>query len=207
MAATSFSFPRPVSPTKPNPHPYAIKTTSTALLSRSNSSPQHPPNHGRNYYVPTSPSPSASPSPTRTAHGHRYSRSLTSDQPRPLPAPPDVPTRQKRADTLPTPPTDVEDPLLTSNPKEWSSLQLASYLSASLRMSDQSALPLPVARDIASFVRAKGITGKNFLRFDEKDLEGYVFVSPQLCIPSDLEDTAKIFLHLTGVRYNTNIGF
>ncbi|KAI9457040.1 hypothetical protein HD554DRAFT_1829533 [Boletus coccyginus] len=56
---------RPISPAEPtkkhatliqpNAHPYAIKTTSSALLSRSNSSP-HSAHHTRHHYVPSPPS-------------------------------------------------------------------------------------------------------------------------------------------------------
>ncbi|KAF9049022.1 hypothetical protein BJ165DRAFT_1074486 [Panaeolus papilionaceus] len=90
----------------PNPHPYAIKTTSTALLSRSSSrSSSHYDSY--HHYVPSSPSPSspimrkgfgrggasASESEgedgTNTGTGrHRYSRSLTGDEVPPLPVPP-----------------------------------------------------------------------------------------------------------------------
>uniref|UniRef100_D8PWS5 Expressed protein n=1 Tax=Schizophyllum commune (strain H4-8 / FGSC 9210) TaxID=578458 RepID=D8PWS5_SCHCM len=90
-ASSEFVFPRSSSPAKEdlraNAHPYAIKTTSTGILSRSNSSPQHPPSHYKSshHYVPAAPKKSERPA---RIHGHRYSRSLTSDSPRPLPAPP-----------------------------------------------------------------------------------------------------------------------
>ncbi|TFK17263.1 hypothetical protein FA15DRAFT_552646, partial [Coprinopsis marcescibilis] len=88
---------------KPNPHPYAIKTTSTGALSRSsNASPHY--RIDQHHYVP--PSPSSSPSPTRGSGGHRYSQSLTDvsgtpgpesvaatvgkHPPRPLPFPPNL---------------------------------------------------------------------------------------------------------------------
>lgn len=98
-STSTFTFPRPVSPSKdnlkPNAHPYPIKTTSTALLSRSNSSPHGNPDvsaAGRHNYVPSSPSPK-NKGGERTgmmARGgrHRYSRSLTDEDPRPLPIPP-----------------------------------------------------------------------------------------------------------------------
>ncbi|EIN03929.1 hypothetical protein PUNSTDRAFT_146710 [Punctularia strigosozonata HHB-11173 SS5] len=97
------SFPL-VSPKKhePNPHPYAIKTTSTALLSRANSSGHT--NQSRHYYVPLSPSPTNSSLSTGSrgrkssddfGKGHKHSKSLNDEKPRPLPTPP-------RA--LPTPP-------------------------------------------------------------------------------------------------------
>ncbi|KAF8955706.1 hypothetical protein BDZ97DRAFT_1856370 [Flammula alnicola] len=89
----SSAFHSPTKQTQPNAHPYAIKTTSTALLSRStSSSAQHASSVHR--YVPVSPS---SPSDAngqgidKSRHRpsrHRYSRSLTSDMPLPLPPPP-----------------------------------------------------------------------------------------------------------------------
>lgn len=138
---------------QPNPHPYAIRTTSTALLSRSNSSPKHS-NHP-NHYVPSSPSPS----PTRqksisshpNGHGHRYSRSLSSDSPRPLPVPPSL--------------TANND--LPLNVKSWSSVQLASYLSTAL---DAQSIQVPIT-EVTGFVRDNSINGKAFLRLNESDLE------------------------------------
>ncbi|KAF9553141.1 hypothetical protein CPC08DRAFT_822484 [Agrocybe pediades] len=88
--------------TQPNPHPYAIKTTSTALLSRSSSTSSHSSLNGvpgeghgnalyqeKHRYIPPSPSGSdreGSDSPMKETR-HRYSRSLT-DGPVPLPPPP-----------------------------------------------------------------------------------------------------------------------
>lgn len=82
-------------PIQPNAHPYAIKTTSSALLSRSNSSP-HSAHHARHNYVPTSPSRI----PTATRVRHRHSSSLSSVEaevyggvrtsPAPLPTPPSI---------------------------------------------------------------------------------------------------------------------
>ncbi|KAJ8523109.1 hypothetical protein ONZ45_g381 [Pleurotus djamor] len=160
---------------KPNPHPYAIKTTSTALLSRSNSSSQSArPVHS---YIP-----SPSPSPTRTRvghrqfgyghlHGHRYSRSLTSESPRPLPVPPS-PSPTKQLGHGHSPSFDVD---LPANPKLWTPSQLATYLATALRVrsGESLQLPTPVARDIAAFVRNSKITGKEFLRFNEQDLNNY----------------------------------
>ncbi|KDR72218.1 hypothetical protein GALMADRAFT_253044 [Galerina marginata CBS 339.88] len=82
----------------PNAHPYAIKTTSTALLSRSTSSSA---SVGVHRYVPLH-GQGQSPSPTGMGQGqgegsptkegrqgrHRYSRSLTGEMPLPLPPPP-----------------------------------------------------------------------------------------------------------------------
>ncbi|GLB44719.1 hypothetical protein LshimejAT787_1800560 [Lyophyllum shimeji] len=158
---------RPSSPTKPgvslheslkpNPHPYAIKTTSTGILSRSaTTSPSV--SHSQNHYVPLSPSPS----PTKSTHSdyerrgsrHRYSRSLTDEIPRPLPVPPEELYYQQqhghgharsRAETLPT---HMSDP--SANPKTWTYEQLAQNVP-----------------EIADFVNENEITGRAFLRFDE----------------------------------------
>ncbi|KAF9650193.1 hypothetical protein BDM02DRAFT_3112428 [Thelephora ganbajun] len=193
----------------PNPHPYAIKTTSTGLLTRSNSSSQNV-HVSRHYYVP--------PSPTAKKHGetggqslqipqssrrtHRLSKSLSgvdSFEPsnkRPLPIPPPhpsslppyepsvnpeqwiTPKRSKRTEAPPstTPDLDVtpvklED--LPTNPKLWTPSQLSSYLTTALRVRSGEAmsLPLPVARDIATFVKESKINGRLFLRLCEQDLD------------------------------------
>ncbi|KAL0945284.1 hypothetical protein HGRIS_000792 [Hohenbuehelia grisea] len=167
------------SPTKealrPNPHPYAIKTTSTGLLSRSNStSSSSKPSH---HYIP-SPSPSPSRIHHRQGSTHRYSKSLT-EQPRPLPAPPSPsPTKQLfgfgygQGSHGHSPSIDVD---LPANPKLWTPSQLASYLATALRVrsGDALQLPAPVARDIAAFVRDARITGKVFLRITDNELEDF----------------------------------
>ncbi|KAI0077808.1 hypothetical protein K474DRAFT_1038884 [Panus rudis PR-1116 ss-1] len=180
MASPAVARPLPPSPSKkdvdlrPNPHAYAIRTTSTALLTRSNSTGFNI-NATRHYYVPSS------PSPVSNHQGGRYHRSTQSqptnfvDQraPRPLPVPPSFPStsngyvsaddaafpprRVKRADTLPSQPAPyspapvsvtLED--LPSNPKLWTPSQLASYLMTALRVTGQnhdnntSGLALPV---------------------------------------------------------------
>ncbi|KAM5544842.1 hypothetical protein V8D89_001740 [Ganoderma adspersum] len=85
---------------KPNPHPYAIKTASTALLSRSSSSGYNV-NATHHYYIPPSPNHSRSDS----GKGHRSTRSLTAvpespgrEAPRPLPIPPELDNTQPRKD-------------------------------------------------------------------------------------------------------------
>ena len=213
---SKFSFPSPNKPDpnlKPNPHPYAVKTTTSALLTRSNSS-GHNIDATRHYYVPLSPNASRSP---ESSKGHKTSKSLNavaespSRSPRPLPAPPTAsgntspvhsadaslagydadasfPRRTKRADTLPTFPSEQPAPgleLLTipddlpPNPKLWTPSQLSTYLKTALRVTSQArvgqpgAVPLPirVAKDIAAFTRSRMITGRMFLRLTEADLE------------------------------------
>ncbi|KAL1742239.1 hypothetical protein HDZ31DRAFT_75630 [Schizophyllum fasciatum] len=198
-ASSEFVFPRSSSPAKEdlraNAHPYAIKTTSTGILSRSNSSPQHPPSHYKSshHYVPAA--PKKSERPTRV-HGHRYSRSLTSDSPRPLPAPPVSDSEDNvsikgvaRSETAPVAQVVPQSPLTPSqllpddlppNPKLWTPSQLATYLSTALRVKSGDALqlPKPVAKDIAQFVRDSKITGKAFVRITESDLEAHDISKP-----------------------------
>lgn len=212
--SSKFSFPSPNKPDpnlKPNPHPYAVKTTTSALLTRSNSS-GHNIDTTRHYYVPLS--PNASRSPESAKGGHKTSKSLTavaespSRSPRPLPAPPTAsgnnspvhsadasladassfPRRTKRAETLPTFPSEQPAPGLEllaipddlpPNPKLWTPAQLSTYLKTALRVTSQArvgqpgAVPLPirVAKDIAAFARSRMITGRMFLRLTEADLE------------------------------------
>ncbi|KAF8799060.1 hypothetical protein BYT27DRAFT_7176555 [Phlegmacium glaucopus] len=175
MSSTNFSTPKKQNP---NPHPYAIKTTSTALLSRNSSSST--PSTAHNYIPPSSPSPS----PTQTGFGgerrysrHRYSRSLTSELPRPLPAPPsatapgdDDDTPRRRVQRTYSLPQEIEIP---EDPKRWTPAEVSMYLTANLNAGGGHDLPTPVARDIATFVRDKKITGKSFLRLNEVDLEEY----------------------------------
>jgi hypothetical protein len=134
-----------------NPHPYPIKTTSTGLLTRSNSSPS--PAHDRHHYVPLA-------SPTRPRSGsdagvngnaagpskgrHRYSRSLTSHFPISLPVPPS-PTRslnslelEHEISILPRreiyhsdAPGELYD--LPPDPQTWSPAQLSTYLATALK--------------------------------------------------------------------------
>ncbi|KAJ4483286.1 hypothetical protein J3R30DRAFT_3698065 [Lentinula aciculospora] len=185
-----FNFPRSASPTKeslrPNAHPYAIKTTSTALLSRSDSSARtHDSSH--HHYIPrTPPATSNSPRKHTGSHSrHRYSSSLSSDNlPRPLPVPPSStqealsgsPGKHSRpffSPAVSSTPLTLED--LPPNPKLWTPSQLCAYLTTALRIKPGESIQLPVqvTRDIANFVRESKITGRVFLRLDEKDLEAY----------------------------------
>ena len=175
---------------KPNPHPYAIKTTHTALLSRSNSSGHNTPS--RNFYTP----PTGTPSRSSTKHpheyrGHRYSTSLTGELPSPSPAPSPSPThvhrsesegdilpRRPRAETLPTYLADNDEAVsvepeeeLPLNPKTWTPSQLSVYLTRALRVRSGERPPERVARDIALWVRREGVTGRTFLRWTDENLK------------------------------------
>jgi hypothetical protein len=200
------STPHPVSPpkpsealrVKPNPHPYAIKTTSTGILSGSHaaSSTVSSTSQSPYRYVPASPSPS--PTKPTQSHGggskHRYSRSLTSDElPRPLPIPPspsdddddhDVfqssrpsltggsSTRIRRSETLPSgspfPRLSLTDD--PTNPKQWNPAELAAHLGSTLDA--DSGLPID---EITAFIEDSEITGMSFLRFDDGVLNACVY--------------------------------
>ena len=83
--------------------------------------------------------------------------------------------RTKRADTLPTPPPSSPIKLddLPSNPKLWTTMQLASYLITALRVRSGENLPVPlaVAKDIATFVKEARLNGRLFLKLTGHDLE------------------------------------
>lgn len=178
----------------PNRYPYAIKTTSSAILTRSNST-GYAASH-QHVYIPNTPSPGG------TTAKHRHSKSdLSRPSPRPLPIPPSLessPTKnykghgytsseelvfpsvsvRARADTLPStpnppPPSPVKVDELPSNPRVWTTSQLASYLITALRVRSGEVLPLPlqVAKDIAAFVKEARLNGRSFLRLNEQDLE------------------------------------
>ncbi|KAL4062173.1 hypothetical protein V8B97DRAFT_1868212 [Scleroderma yunnanense] len=175
----------------PNAHPYPIKTTSSAVLSWSNSSP-HSVQSVKHYYVP--------PSPTRRCRGHS-SREMSNSEsandvpyPPPLPTPPTFfsgsPTRssfrsteisgtlqRRRADTLPPSATNpfmdmdnhsILNGDLPSNPQQWTTEQLVTYLSASLhtcRDSDISRID-----DMLDWVRKRGFTGREWLQLTDTDV-------------------------------------
>lgn len=174
---------------KPNPHPYAIKTTHTGILSRSNSSGHNTPS--RYFYTPPAGTPSRTPTkPKPEYRGHRHSASLTGELPTPLPSPlaspahsqrgqseDDVSLRRQRADTLPTYLATInsvssepeED--LPRNPKTWTPSQLSVYLAAALRVRSGARLPDRVARDITLWVRREAVSGRTFLRWTDEDLK------------------------------------
>ncbi|KAL1949910.1 hypothetical protein VTO73DRAFT_8791 [Trametes versicolor] len=103
ISASSSSSTRKDSSLRPNPHPYAIKTTSTALLTRSTS--EYNVNATHHYYVPLSPHSNKSD----VGKGHRATKSLTSmaesptrEAPRPLPIPPalDIPADRRNGNGI-----------------------------------------------------------------------------------------------------------
>ncbi|KIK98015.1 hypothetical protein PAXRUDRAFT_68227, partial [Paxillus rubicundulus Ve08.2h10] len=190
--AQPFSASKKHTSIQPNAHPYAIKTTSSALLSRSSSSP-HSAQHTKHHYVPSS--------PTRPRHRHSSSLSLAesvSDEetrPPPLPTPPsffstspsqesfhtsttdDTTPRRTRAETLPAgainPITDViEDTNLSGdlppNPKQWNTHQLSTYLSTSLR--EEDGLDDLGVEAVLYCVRERGFTGRELLTLTDADL-------------------------------------
>ena len=93
---------------KPNPHPYSIKTTSTGVLSRSNSTTKSTSPY--QYYVPQSPRSPNNDGPNvpnggmeRRGGRHKYGKSLTSDLiPSPLPVPPAEGARSDSRLSLPS---------------------------------------------------------------------------------------------------------
>lgn len=176
-SSSAFNFPT-VLPRKeqPNTHPYAIQTSSTAILSRSNSTSAHA-SVGPHHYIPESPSPTSpqhSPTKLNRPNRHRYSRSLTSDQPPPLPPPPGAVSLQdntprKRVYHAEALSSAVLPPQnLSKDPNSWTPSQLSMYLSANLQAGGSNLTS--VANDIAKFVIERRITGKKFLTLSEDDL-------------------------------------
>ncbi|KAG1820820.1 uncharacterized protein BJ212DRAFT_1477916 [Suillus subaureus] len=176
----------------PNAHPYAIKTTSSAVLSRSNSSPHSSPSV-KHHYVP--------PSPTRPRHRHTPSLSSVEGvsvneipRPSPLPVPPSFhsipPTRAscslsnditpsrrlRRADTLPSSASlpalndsaVTEDNELPRNPKHWSTDDFASHFATSFRAGN--ALSSEDQGHLLRVIKEQNITGRSFLRLTDADL-------------------------------------
>ncbi|KIO25062.1 hypothetical protein M407DRAFT_94658 [Tulasnella calospora MUT 4182] len=178
-------------------HPYLIRTTSSSLLTRSNSigSVHKPPLHVS--VAPNSPALGRS-----QGRGHKHTKSQSS-APVPLPLPPQSPHepektplsagspspdvkqafgtgegvgRLRRSDTLPSvhsssPARSIKVEDLPTNPKAWTSTHLARYLSSALRVKGGGTLPAPVVRDIATFVVDQKLSGRAFLRLTQHDLE------------------------------------
>lgn len=175
---------------QPNAHPYPIKTTSSALLSWSNSSP-HSVQSVKHHYVPLS------PTRARREHSSREVGNPTGNtvpRPPPLPTPPTYfsgsPTRpsctsteafvtpkRKRAETLPPGTThplmniDNDSILngdLPSNPEQWTTDQLLSHLSTSLNAGKD--LKTSSVDVMLNWVRKRGLTGRQWLRLTYTDV-------------------------------------
>lgn len=207
-------------PIKPNPHPYAIRTTSTGVLSRSNSS-------GRNlaashhHYIPLPPSPTK-----REAKRHRPAKSFSSASsypnsrhPQSLPAPPEFTSnailpKRTRAETLPSlSPADTNSTSffasaeLPANPKLWTVSQLSFYLLGALRLPSRAPecgdpLPVAVVQDVTTILRQAQINGRHFLRLNEEDLERYVSASLAVLLDNDLTDRLPVSVSIrSGARH------
>jgi len=173
------------SDSRSNPHPYAIKTTSTGVLTRSNSTHSTRSTH---HFVPSSPT-KPKVNQTRHSEGHKYSHIPNEELPRPLPVPPNFapsgsPTKtefephhetsfighmKRQSDTrhsllqlepLTGPVTDE----LSDDPRVWTPSQLSTYLASSGHSSP------PLAQDLATFILFHKITGQRFLYLTESDL-------------------------------------
>ncbi|CAK5280522.1 unnamed protein product [Mycena citricolor] len=173
-SSSAYKFPRSHSPTKedlrPNAHPYPIKTTSTAVLSRSNSVSSSPAT--KHHYIPISPSPkreaSADSSDDKRKkddyRGHRYSRSLsTSEDQHVLPA-------QQGPRALPVPPNVTNNSIAAINaaakanelvvsPKRWTPEELAAHLGQS------------VSKEAGEWAARSRIGGRAFMKMREEELE------------------------------------
>ncbi|ESK84686.1 hypothetical protein Moror_648 [Moniliophthora roreri MCA 2997] len=184
---------------KPNAHPYPIKTTSTALLTRSNSTSSNPSYSGQHRYIPR----------------HRNNSSVSlgatggnseSEEPRPLPVPP---SPEKGMDGEPgnvnphmgPPPAHQPRRLKLKRSETHSSSSSPAPASMSGNQSPAPPLSLEdlppnpkqwtpaqlsiylttalkvqnerVAGDIAAFIREKKINGRVFLRINEEEMQGY----------------------------------
>lgn len=221
---STYVFPSTPSPTRENQnhHPYGIKTTSTGILTRSNSSAGAP--YSQHSYSPV-PSPSSphrlAPSNTTT---HRYTKSLTSRDeafPIPIPTPPSLPSppprtwsrsssmsrsgdeesevelassdseyffasRTRHSETLPSLFAPKQAPVvvasdnysetaktlgLPQNPKYWSPTNLSLYLGTVLSAGRDGPLQDHVLRHVQIHVIREKISGRQFMRLAEADIE------------------------------------
>ncbi|KAJ7106995.1 hypothetical protein C8R44DRAFT_858088, partial [Mycena epipterygia] len=187
---SGFTFPRPPSPSKnpelkPNAHPYPIKTTSTGILSRSNSVSSSPAT--RHHYVPSSP---AAASPAKEGRrgeyrGHRYSRSLSASDDMYLPSSGSAGNLAGNGSgsggggggggvqgprALPVPPGVSNNSIASRNaaaaaaagpgvaPKRWTPEQLAAHLGSA------------VSREAGEWAARRGVGGRAFMRMSEEEL-------------------------------------
>jgi len=220
---------------QPNAHPYPIKTTSSALLSWSNSSP-HSVQSVKHHYVPLS------PTRARREHSSREVGNTTGNtvpRPPPLPTPPPYfsgsPTRssftsteafvtpkRKRAETLPPGTThplmniDNDSILngdLPSNPEQWTTEQLLTHLSMSLNAGKD--LKTSSVDVMLNWVRKRGLTGRQWLRLTYTDVIRWVCttLSPSPChtqkdfefFSTSLSDTQRSRLLENSRTLRTNV--
>ncbi|KAF8528218.1 hypothetical protein BU17DRAFT_81478 [Hysterangium stoloniferum] len=174
--SSTFTSLTPPSKQSLNSHPYAIKSSSSGILTRSASSPSH--TSTQHHYVPlitTSPSPGNG----RYVLSRKHSYPAVGATPSPIPTPDIPPTppltlRVKRRETAPTtswPSRSDTEQGLPANPKLWTPSHLATYLSSALRLTGGAKLPVPVARDIAAFVVRERLGGRAFLRMTREDYD------------------------------------
>ena len=169
-----------------NPHPYAIKTTSTGVLTRSNSAHS---THSTHHFVPSSPT-KPKVNQTRQSEGHKYNHIPNEELPRPLPIPPNFassgsPTKtefephhetsfighmKRQSDTRhslsqPEPLKGSVTAELPNDPRVWTPSQLSTYLTSSGDSSPS------FAQDLATFIHLHKITSQRFLQLTESDLQ------------------------------------
>ncbi|KIJ49395.1 hypothetical protein M422DRAFT_246485 [Sphaerobolus stellatus SS14] len=196
---SSSFMPMPSMPKDSSTHPYAIKTSSSSILTRSNSSSNKSADSHHHYTPPVPISPKSSK--TRyVPRKHAYSPSKDKSILNTIPAPPPVPMPHFVSGFIsdgegvpPTPPltvrvkqrheslpsmaahdrtaSEIEVDSLPNNPKEWTPADLATYLSSSLRLKSGGKLPVPVSRDISTFVVKNHLSGRTFMRMKRQDYD------------------------------------
>ncbi|KZO91146.1 hypothetical protein CALVIDRAFT_602466 [Calocera viscosa TUFC12733] len=193
---SSPTYTPPTSPARDvsNPHAYAVKTTSSGLLTRSNSANTRP-GLTSHSYAPVCP---PSPTPLGTPKSHRPRRSLSHIQPASshLPSFPPPASPARRLDftgrhhsyagpshseafpsfsgTLEMPLNkqrkSVRDPDDRNAPVEyWSSTRLSSWF-VNLDCLANFGISMDTANDIAGFVKENGISGSNLVNITEAGL-------------------------------------
>ncbi|KIJ54646.1 hypothetical protein M422DRAFT_63921 [Sphaerobolus stellatus SS14] len=173
-------IPSPKRPERKESHPYPIKTTSTGILARSNSSRPHN-SLSRHRYVPSSPSasmifdvPQGSPSPTRRStplpkvtprkspsNKSQVAESIGSNSPSP----------SKYSKTWVAYNAGGEEIQLPRHPYLWTPAQLVTCLTSILRNSEGEPLEEGEGEPILSFIQDQQIGGRAFLALDEEDFQ------------------------------------
>nr|XP_031863581.1 uncharacterized protein CI109_000833 [Kwoniella shandongensis]KAA5530653.1 hypothetical protein CI109_000833 [Kwoniella shandongensis] len=170
----------------PNYHPYLIHTTSSSILTRSNSSPAQPLsaiNGGHRSsrsmsslnYVLEGGSGGGGPSNQTGGKSEEQKLREKEDRRRSMDSPSRIRPGVKRSGTLPDflvrekgrdkGKKELELPL---NPKQWTPSELAQYLASTLRTGGPDGtgqtLPAPLVKDIESWVLAQRVSGREFMR-------------------------------------------